>query len=84
MIDPYAQFVANLQESVPRLKAGDFRRGQDEPIVEVSEHPDPVLVEDGGDGSHNSCKDLRGSREAETQHLELVRHPLDDKAEVAA
>ena len=84
MIDPYAQFVTNLQESVPRLKAGDFRRGQDEPIVELSEHPDPVLVEDGGDGSHNSCKDLRGSRKAETQHLELVRHPLDDKAEVAA
>ena len=84
MIDPYSQFVANLQESVPRLKASDFRRGQDEPIVEVSEHPDPVLVEDGGDERHNSCKDLRGSRETETQNLELVRHPLDDKAEVAA
>ena len=57
-------------------------RGQDEPIVQVTKHHDPILVEDGGNGSHNPREDLGRGCKTEAEDPELVRLPCHHEAKI--
>ena len=62
------------------MQAGELRGGQDEPIVQVTKHPDPISVQDGGDRRHDPREDLRGGCQPEAQDPELVRPLVDHEA----
>ena len=50
------------------------------PIVQVTKHPDPILVEDGGNWCHNPREDLRRGRETEAEDPELEGLPVQHEA----
>ena len=55
---------------------------RNEPIVQVTKHPDPVPVEDGGHWGHNPREDLGCGRKTEAEDPELERLSCHHEAKV--